>query len=214
MADTDTSGITPVGGAATTKAPSTTVADTGIAVEKAPLTNTATSTSDDFVTGSTSTDTNPHRAEAKSRFSAALDEAKAGAAALKAEASERASAYKTQAKVKGEDYKGQARVKGDDAKMKGKELADEGKAQASKGLRSLGAKVNDNAYLVDEKLGSKYGDYARSASSSLTGYADRLDQKSVDELTEDAREFVRQSPGLAVGLAAVAGFMVSSLFRR
>lgn len=200
MADTDTSGIsTTTGGAASTLTPGTT-----------------TTTSDPLVgTGAADTaSANVHREEAKSRFSAALDEAKAGAAALKAEAGERASAYKTKAKVKGEDYKGQARLKGGDAKMKGKEYAVEGKAQASKGLRALSDKVNENAYKVDEKLGSKYGDYARSASSSLTGYADKLDQKSVDELTEDAREFVRQSPGLAVGLAAVAGFMVSSLFRR
>ncbi|MDG6079576.1 hypothetical protein E3U23_10255 [Erythrobacter litoralis] len=167
-----------------------------------------------MTTPDTASTSNPHREEAKSRFSAALDEAKAGAAALKAEAGERASAYRTQAKGKGEEVKGQARLKGDDAKMKGKELAVEGKGQASKGLRTLGEKVNENAYRVDETLGAKYGDYARSASSSLAGYADRLDEKSVDELTEDAREFVRKSPGLAVGMAAVAGFMLSSLFRR
>lgn len=167
-----------------------------------------------FTSSTDSSSTSPHREEAKSRFSAALDEAKAGAAALKAEAGERASAYRSQAKGKSDDIAGQARVKGDDAKAKSRELADEGKGQASKGLRVLGQKVNENAYRVDETLGAKYGDYARSASSSLAGYADQLDEKSIEELTEDAREFVRRSPGLAIGLAAAAGYMVSGLFRR
>jgi len=173
-----------------------------------------TSTGSTTTTGGSTNTTSPHREEAKSRFSAALDEAKAGAAALKAEAGEKANSYRSQAKGKGDDLRGQARVKGDDAKLKGKEYATEGKGQASKGLRTLGQKVNENAYRVDETLGAKYGDYARSASSSLTRYADTLDEKSVDELTEDAREFVRRSPGLAVGMGAVAGYMISSIFRR
>ena len=231
MADNDLSGTSnqTQGNAASTKTPQKTVADTGIAKETAPVTNTATSTTPisttPGLTGSTSSTTttadvasqagkSPHREEAKSRFSAALDEAKAGAAALKAEAGERANSYRSQAKGKGEDLKGQARLKGDDAKLKGRELAAEGRGQASRGLRAVGEKVNGNGYRVDETLGAKYGDYARSASSSLSGYADTLDQKSVDELTEDAREFVRRSPGLAVGMAAVAGYMISSLFRR
>ena len=154
-----------------------------------------------------------NRAEAKSRFNAALEEAKAGAAALKAEAGERADLYRTQAKGKGQDWVAEAKTYGADARVKGKELAIEGKTKASEGLRTLGQTVADNAHVVDEKLGAKYGDYARSASRSLSQTADKLDQKSVDELGEDAREFVRKSPGLAVGIAAVAGFLLSRLFR-
>ena len=41
-----------------------------------------------------------------------------------------------------------------------------------------------------------------------------LDQKSVEELGEDAREFVRKSPAAAVGLAALAGFLLARLLRR
>jgi ElaB/YqjD/DUF883 family membrane-anchored ribosome-binding protein len=43
--------------------------------------------------------------------------------------------------------------------------------------------------------------------------AARLDAKDLDELAEDAREFVRKSPGMAVGIAAVAGFMLARMFR-
>lgn len=150
--------------------------------------------------------TSDKRSEAKSRFNAALEEAKAGAAALGAEAKERAGTYRTQAKTKGDDYTVQA-------KMKAGELAREGKTRASDALATLGKMVADNAPTVDEKLGSKYGDYARSASRSLQETAARLDEKSVEELGEDAREFVRRSPGTAVGLAAVAGYFIARLFR-
>lgn len=162
------------------------------------------------------TDTNQttdNRAEAKSRFNAALEEAKAGAAALKAEGRDRAVAYRDQAKGKSDDWVADAKAYGEDAKVKGRELATEGKVKAGEGLRSLGKLVNDNAHQVDERLGAKYGDYARSASKSLDGYATRLDEKSVDDLVEDGREFVRKSPGKALGIAAVVGFMLSRLFR-
>jgi len=184
----------------TAKKPRKTVANKGVGKEIAPVTDTATN--------------NPsNRAEAKSRFNAALEEAKAGAAALKAEGKDRAAAYRDQAKHKGDDWVAEAKAYGADAKVKGRELATEGKVKAGEGLRSLSKLVDENAYQVDEKLGAKYGDYARSASKSLDGYATRLDEKSVDDLVEDGREFVRKSPGKALGIAAVVGFMLSRLFR-
>ncbi|QZD95509.1 hypothetical protein [Qipengyuania gelatinilytica] len=189
----------------TAKKPRKTVAKTSTAKEMTPVTNTATTDT---------TTANPHRAEAKSRFNAALEEAKAGAAALKAEGQERAAAYRGQAKGKSEDWVADAKAYGADAKVKGKELATEGKVKTSEGLRSLSKTITENAHQVDEKLGAKYGDYARSASSALDDYASKLDQKSVDDLVEDGREFVRKSPGTAIGIAAVAGFLISRLFRR
>ena len=148
------------------------------------------------------------------RFNAALEEAKAGAAALKAEGRERAAAYRGQAKGKSEDWVAEAKAYGADARVKGKELATEGKVKTSEGLRSLSRTITENAHQVDEKLGAKYGEYARSASTALDDYARKLDEKSVDDLVEDGREFVRKSPGTAIGIAAVAGFLLSRLFRR
>jgi ElaB/YqjD/DUF883 family membrane-anchored ribosome-binding protein len=143
---------------------------------------------------------------AKSRFNAALEEARAGAAALGAEARSRASGYGSTAMTKGEDYAGQL-------KARAGELAVEGKAKASEALSGLAKLVGENAGTVDEKLGSKYGDYARSTSRSLQDTATALDNRSVEQLGEDAREMVRKSPGMAVGLAALAGFMFARLFR-
>ena len=50
------------------------------------------------------------------------------------------------------------------------------------------------------------------ADYALSPDAAALEAKDFDELGEDARAFVRKSPGLAVGLAAVAGFMLARLF--
>jgi ElaB/YqjD/DUF883 family membrane-anchored ribosome-binding protein len=157
--------------------------------------------------------TTDHRTEAKSRFNSALEEAKAGAAALKAEAADRAVAYRDQAKGRSEDWVEEAKTYGRQAKGKSKELATEGKTKASEALSSLSRMVSENATAIDEKFGAQYGEYARKASRSLEDASVKLDSKSVDDLSEDAREMVRKSPGLAVGIAAVAGFMLARMFR-
>ena len=146
-------------------------------------------------------------AEARSRFNAALEEAKAGAAALGDEARMRAGAYKEQAVGTGEDWVAEAKVTAVD-------LAAQGKVKASEGLTALSRVVEENAPLVDEKLGAKYGDYVRSASRSIQGTADTLNQKSYEELGQDAREAIRKSPAAAVGIAALVGFFFARLFRR
>ena len=151
--------------------------------------------------------TRSNREQAKSRFNAALEEARAGAALLGAEAKERASQYGTQARTRGDDF-------AVTAKTRAAELAVQGKSKASEALTGLSRVVNENAPTIDENLGPKYGEYARTASRKLEETAQRLDQKSVDELTEDAREMVRKSPAAAVGLAALAGFLLARLLRR
>lgn len=146
-------------------------------------------------------------AEAKSRFNAALDEAKAGVAALGAEAKDRAAVYSDQARTKGDDWSAEA-------KTKATELAYTGKAKASEAISGLSRVVAENAATIDEKLGEKYGDYARTASQSLEEISGKLEAKSVEELSEDAREMVRKSPAAAVGLAALAGFLFARIFSR
>lgn len=156
--------------------------------------------------------TTDNRDEAKSRFNAAVNEAKAGAAALKAEATDRAGIYRDQAAKKSQDLLADAKGYADEARVKGKDLATQGKGKVSEGLTALGQAVADSAHVVDEKLGAKYGDYARTASRSLQDAATKLDEKSIDDLGEEARTMIRKSPGAAVGIAAVFGFLLSRLF--
>lgn len=143
---------------------------------------------------------------AKERFAKAIEEAKAGAAALGKEAHERADLYRDKLSSTGGEWTAQA-------KEKAAGYAADGKAKASEAITGISKLVSDNASLIDEKVGPKYGDYARSAAQSMQDAAARLDAKDLEELAEDAKEFVRKSPGLAVGIAAVAGFMVARMLR-
>jgi ElaB/YqjD/DUF883 family membrane-anchored ribosome-binding protein len=152
-------------------------------------------------------------AQAKDRFGKAIEEAKAGAQAVRDEALARAGEYRDKLKGTGTDWIDEAKAYGDQARERASDLAVEGKAKTTEALRGLSKIVSDNAAVVDEKLGLKYGDYARGAARSIDGAATKLDAKDLAELGEDAREFVRKSPGLAIGIAAVAGFMLSRMFK-
>lgn len=97
------------------------------------------------------------------------------------------------------------------ASDKAREYADMGKARARESLGQLSRMLEDAAGQIDEKLGGQYGQYARSAAGQVNGFADRLEAKDVDELVEDVRSFVRQSPGVAIGAAATVGFVLARL---
>jgi len=172
---------------------------------------------------------------AKSHFSKAIEEAKAGAEALSKEARERAQtlskeakeraqalgseakqragAYREKAEQTSGEWQDEARAKSGEAKEMAYNYANEGKAKASEAISGLGKLVAENAAVIDEKVGAQYGDYARSAGKSMQDAASKLDEKSLDDLGEDAKEFVREKPALAVGIAAAAGFVLARLFR-
>ena len=90
-------------------------------------------------------------------------------------------------------------------------FADQGKERASGALEQLSQMLTDAAGQVDAKVGEQYGQYARTAAGTVQGYADRLREKKVDDLLDDARALVRQSPGVAIGAAAAVGFVVARL---
>ncbi len=152
-------------------------------------------------------------AEVKDRFGKAIEEARAGAQAARDEALNRAGEYRDRLRDTSTDWIDEAKAYGGQAKDRAAELAVEGKARTTEALKGLSGIISDNAGLIDEKLGLKYGDYARGAAKSIDGAADRLEAKDLAELGEDAKDFVRKSPGLAIGIAAVAGFMLARLFK-
>jgi ElaB/YqjD/DUF883 family membrane-anchored ribosome-binding protein len=78
-------------------------------------------------------------------------------------------------------------------------------------MQSLAKLITDTAGTVDAKLGPQYGDYARQAAEAVAGAADTLDSKDVDQLMTEARDFVRKSPAVAIGAAAVVGFVLMRL---
>ncbi len=78
-------------------------------------------------------------------------------------------------------------------------------------MQSLSKLITDTAGTVDAKLGPQYGDYARQAAEAVAGAADTLDSKDVDQLIAEAKDFVRKSPAVAIGAAAVVGFVLMRL---
>jgi ElaB/YqjD/DUF883 family membrane-anchored ribosome-binding protein len=149
----------------------------------------------------------------KAKFAKAIEEAKAGAQALGKQAQDTAEAYRGKVTDKTDALLEDAKAMSGQAKDKAASLAREGKARTVEGISTVSKLVADNAPMIDEKLGPKYGDYARSAAKSLEDTAAKLESKDIAELGEDAREMVRKSPGLAVGIAAAAGFFLARMFR-
>ena len=161
---------------------------------------------------------------ATARFTKAIDEARAGAKALGSEAQSRAAklgseartradSYREQLTAKSADWAGDAKELAGQAKVRAGEMALDGKARASDAIASLGGIVADSAATIDDKLGTRYGDYARTAARTMQETAAKVDAKDLGELGNDAKAFVRKSPAVALGIAAVAGFILSRLFR-
>lgn len=85
------------------------------------------------------------------------------------------------------------------------------KDKTGSAIQSLAKLIADTAGTVDAKLGPQYGDYARQAAESVASAARTLDSKDVDQLMDEARDFVRKSPAVAIGAAAVVGFVLMRL---
>ena len=101
----------------------------------------------------------------------------------------------------------------DQAGERARGFADDGKRQATDFLKTIADIVGDAASSVEEKLGGQYAGVGHRASDSIQSLAGRLDQRSVDDLMQDARSFVQKSPAIAVGIAAVVGFAVARVLR-
>ncbi len=119
----------------------------------------------------------------------------------------------TDAKSKANEWKNEAGVYADKASVRAKELANEGKTKTAGAMGSLAKMIEDAAPQVDEKLGSQYGDFARTAAKTVSGMATSLEKQDVDELVNNTRDFVKKSPAVAIGAAAVVGFVLARMFK-
>ena len=92
-------------------------------------------------------------------------------------------------------------------------LVTQGLERTSEALANVSRMIGDTAAGIDERLGEEYGDYARRAAGSIEQAANSIASKDPDELIEDTRNFVRNSPGVALAGAAVVGFVVARLLK-
>lgn len=99
----------------------------------------------------------------------------------------------------------------EDMTAKAKDAAVEVKTMACDAATGLARIIGDSAATIDDNIGPKYGDYARTAAQSVTEAADRLRAKPVEEIAEDTKQFVRNKPVAAAGIAAVFSVVVAKL---
>ena len=91
--------------------------------------------------------------------------------------------------------------------------ADDGKAKATGLLDDFSEVIGEAARSVDQKFGEDYGEYAHKAAGAVSSFADTVRGKSVEDIVDDTREFVRKSPGIAIGIAAIAGFALMRVIK-
>jgi ElaB/YqjD/DUF883 family membrane-anchored ribosome-binding protein len=89
----------------------------------------------------------------------------------------------------------------------------QGLERTSEALANVSKMIGDTADGIDERLGEEYGEYARRAAGSIENVANQIASKDPDELIDDTRNFVRNSPGIALAGAAVVGFVVARLLK-
>jgi len=92
-------------------------------------------------------------------------------------------------------------------------LVSQGLERSSEALGNVAKMVGETAPGIEERLGPEYGDYARRAANAIERTANAIADKDPDELIDDTREFVRNSPGLALAGAAIVGFVVARLLK-
>jgi ElaB/YqjD/DUF883 family membrane-anchored ribosome-binding protein len=96
---------------------------------------------------------------------------------------------------------------------KARGLVTQGLERTAEALANVSKMVGDTAPGIEERLGAEYGDYARRAAGAIESAANSIADKDPDELIDDTRNFVRNSPGVALAGAAVVGFVVARLFK-
>ena len=92
-------------------------------------------------------------------------------------------------------------------------LVTQGLERTAEALANVSKMVGDTAGGIEERLGPEYGDYARRAASAIENAANTVASKDPNELIDDTREFVRNSPGIALAGAAVVGFVLARLVK-
>ncbi len=96
---------------------------------------------------------------------------------------------------------------------KARGLVTQGIERTAETLANVSKMVGDTAPGIEERLGPEYGDYARRAAGAIENAANTIAAKDPDELIEDTRNFVRNSPGVALAGAAVVGFVIARLLK-
>lgn len=92
-------------------------------------------------------------------------------------------------------------------------IADEGKAQVTQTLDGIVEAARDIATKLEQNGAGPIARYAHQAADLVQDWSSTVDQKSVEDLVDDARTLVRTSPAIAVGVAVTIGFALSRFLK-
>lgn len=92
-------------------------------------------------------------------------------------------------------------------------LAEDGKSELVSSLDGLVGLANDVATQVENFGVGPLGGYARQVAGLVDELQSTLRDRPVSELLDDGRALIRQSPGVAIGVAMAAGFVAVRLFK-
>ena len=101
----------------------------------------------------------------------------------------------------------------DEAMGRARGFVGEGLKSGSSTLGNIANIIEDTVEQIGERLGPQYGDYAKTASTTIQRYATTLENKDPDELVDDARALIRKSPAMAITGAAILGFGLVRLLK-
>lgn len=101
----------------------------------------------------------------------------------------------------------------DRATERARSAAEQGKTRTTETIDNLARAAHDAAGSLEEQVGPQIGQYAHRAADALDQLSDSLRNKSVDELLDDARNFARRSPAVAIGAAVAVGFALSRFLK-
>ena len=109
--------------------------------------------------------------------------------------------------------KEQASALGSEALDSARKAANQGKDMAAEALDEISKLANSAATVVDEHVGTQYGDYARKAASTVSNAASSLQKKDIDDIVADTTAFVRKRPAVAIGALAAVGLFLTQMVR-
>ena len=92
-------------------------------------------------------------------------------------------------------------------------IADEGKAQVTSTLSGLVTAANEIADRLQNSGGAPVADYVRKVAIMFEGWSHSVENKSIEDLADDAKTMVRKSPALAIGIALASGFALSRFLK-
>lgn len=117
------------------------------------------------------------------------------------------------AKLSVAKVKEQASALGAEALDSARKAANQGKEMAAEALDEISRLAASAASVVDERVGTQYGDYARKAASSVSDASAALHGKDIDAIVADTTAFVRKRPAIAIGAIAAVGLFLTSMLR-